>query len=518
MPFGAQLPSLQALAEIAHSRGYSIAPEELVQYRALFQGMIESCDHLEGLPERSLPVQYARSTGHSPSQLENEFNAWAWKCEISGASAGLLEGYKVGVKDSVCVAGVPMRNGSKILGGYTPDIDATVVTRVLQAGGTITGKTNCEDLCLSGAGFTSALGPVHNPYDPARNTGASSSGSAAVIACGDADVAIGGDQGGSIRIPAAWCGIVGLKPTYGLVSFTGCAMIEATLDHVGPMAKDAEGATRLLQAMAGFDPMDPRQRGVIPEDFDFDFLSRLKNGVRGKKIAIVREGFAHNGHDSDLPHSDARVDQKVRAAIACFERLGATVEEISIPLHFDAYHIWSVLLTLGSAQFMLDGEGLGSNWSGFYNTSLAEAFAKGKRAFPNDLPSPAILTSLIGEHFKKQYGGRFYWKAQNQRHLITDQYNEALARFDMLAMPTTPFVATKRVSPQAPLLEYISSSVNMLRNTCVANVTGHPSISLPCAMLDGLPVGLMLTGAHLDDMTLLQAAHAFEGLGSWKDR
>ena len=157
-----------------------------------------------------------------------------------------------------------MTNGSKILDGYIPDVDATVVSRILNSGATIVGKTNAEDFCFSGGSHTGAHGPVRNPRKPTHSTGGSSSGSAAALAAGDIELALGGDQGGSIRIPAAWSGVYGLKPTYGLVPYTGCSMIEMTLDHVGPMANSSEGIARLLSSIAGPDVNDPRQRGVIP--------------------------------------------------------------------------------------------------------------------------------------------------------------------------------------------------------------------------------------------------------------
>jgi amidase len=245
------------------------------------------------------------------------------------------------------------------------------------------------------------------------------------------------------------------------------------------MANSSEGVARLLQAIAGTDPYDPRQRGVIPIGYDLDFLSRLDAGVRGKKIAIVREGFAQDGKDVGFPPADPEVDRHVRDAIRAYEQLGAMVEEISVPLHLDAYYIWSLIITFGSAEFMIKGSGLGTNWQGFYNSSLGEAVARAVKARPNDLP-------------------------------------EALQQYDILAMPTTPFTATKQVERGASLTEYIVPTLDMLRNTCVADITGHPSISIPCGMLNGLPVGMMLTGRHLEDNLLVQAAAAFETLGDWR--
>jgi amidase len=206
----------------------------------------------------------------------------------------------------------------------------------------------------------------------------------------------------------------------------------------------------------------------------------------------------------------------VKDAIRAYEQLGAMVEEISVPLHLDAYYIWSLIITFGSAEFMIKGSGLGTNWQGFYNSSLGEAVARAVKARPNDLPEAAIMSLLAGDFIQSEYGGRYYWKAQNQRHLIRDAYDAALQQYDILAMPTTPFTATKQVERGASLTEYIVPTLDMLRNTCVADITGHPSISIPCGMLNGLPVGMMLTGRHLEDNLLVQAAAAFETLGDWR--
>jgi len=516
MPVGPELPSMAMLADIAEGFGMDVSDEDLASYQALAAGTVNACRFIERFPEKRLPVKYSRDSGWRPGADENPQNGWYWRCNIEGSGAGVLKGLNVAIKDAVCIAGIPMMNGSRVLEGFVPDVDATVVTRILDEGGTITGKTNCEDFCFSGAGHTCSLGPVGNPYRPTHNPGGSSNGSAVVLVNGDADVAIGGDQGGSIRLPASWSGCYGLKPTYGLVPYTGCAMIETTVDHLGPMAMTTEGIARLLTAIAGLDPEDPRQRGVITPEYKTDYMAALKVGVKGKKIALVREGFAHDGADVGFPPSCEEVDRRVAEATRQFEKLGASVEEISIPMHLDGFHLWNVIITLGSAEFMLKGSGLGTNWKGFYNSNLGEALARGIRSRINDMPVTAKSVLLVGEYLQREYLGRYYWKAQNIRHLLNAAYDEALSRYDMLAMPTTPFTATEMVGRDASIVETVGNALNMLRNTCIADVTGHPSISIPCGMKDGLPFGLMLTARHLDEATLIAASAAFEGLGDWK--
>ena len=516
MPTGPNYPTIDVVVALAKAEGFMLDDATLASFHKMVSGSVTACRQLERFEELRPEVKYPRTTGNRPSAEENPFNGWMWKCDIKGADTGVLSGYRVGIKDTVAMAGLPMRNGSHMLEGFTPSIDATIVTRILDAGGHIIGRTTCEDLSFSGAGYTSAMGAAKNPANPGRNTGGSSSGSGVVLAAGDADVAIGGDQGGSIRLPASWCGVQGLKPTYGLVPYTGIAAIEMTIDHVGPMARDSEGVARMLQAIAGHDPLDSRQRGIVKPGQSFDFVSKLQDGIKGKRIAVLKEGFSQDGKDIGVPAADPAVDAKVRAAIEGLRQLGAEVEEVSVPMHMDAYYIWSVIATQGVNDLMLKGAGNGSNFMGWYDTALGEALTRGLAARPNDLPPAAMYIILASEYLNKTHGRRYYWKAQNQRHLVSQAYEKVFESFDMIAMPTTPFTATKQMERDAPVLEFVANSLNMLRNTCVADLTGHPSMSIPCGNVDGLPVGLMLTGRNMEDMTLLQAARAFETLGDWK--
>src|SRR5215472_14488125 len=226
-----------------------------------------------------------------------------------------------------------MMNGSSVLEGYVPETDATIVTRILDAGGEILGKAVCEHLCFSGSSFTSDTGPVHNPHNPAYSAGGSSSGSAALVVVGECDMAIGGDQGGSIRIPASWSGAYGLKPTYGLVPYTGAFPIELTLDHLGPMARSAADCALLLEVIAGPDGLDPRQQANLSPA---QYTKSLTGNVRGLRIAIVQDGFG-------LPGSEKDVDEGVTSAAHGFEKLDAPVTSVSIPWHRDGSALFAGL-------------------------------------------------------------------------------------------------------------------------------------------------------------------------------
>jgi amidase len=294
-------------------------------------------------------------------------------------------------------------------------------------------------------------------------------------------------------------------------------MIEMTLDHVGPMCNSTEGVARMLSVLAGPDPLDPRQRGVIPNDYEHDYAPALERGVAGMRIGVVKEGFAQAPwQDLGLPASETVVDQKVMAAVRRLESLGAEVAEVSIPMHLMGPYIFRGIIAEGAAQFMIKENGAGTNWTGFYNTTLSEAFARGWRARPKSLPPGMVALVLTGEYLQRYYHGRYYAKAQNVRQRLVAAYDEALHDHDLLAMPTIPFRAPPIPPPDCSIEELLSATGAMYANTCQADVTGHPAMSIPCGMAEGLPIGMMLTGRRFDDASVIAASQAFESLGDWK--
>ncbi|MBA2693786.1 MAG: amidase [Rubrobacter sp.] len=358
-------PSTAKVREMAEAFGLELGEGEAEDLAGLMAATVGSYDRLEELSEPALPAKYPRSGGYRPEPEENPLNAWYRRCEIKGAkNGGPLSGKRLAIKDNVAVAGVPMMNGTSTLEGYTPEFDATIVRRILDAGGEVVGKAVCESLCFSGGSHTSDTGPVLNPHDHSRSAGGSSSGSAALVAAGEVDMAIGGDQGGSIRMPAGWCGIYGLKGTHGLVPYTGVFPIEITLDHTGPMAATVEDVALLLSAIAGEDNgLDPRQNGVEVGDY----LGGLEGGVEGMRIGVVSEGFAWPGLTED------DVDDAVRSAAEEFGKLGAEVSEVSIPLHRDGVHIWNGIAIEGATELMVRGNSMGTNWKGHIRINLSDS-------------------------------------------------------------------------------------------------------------------------------------------------
>lgn len=495
-------PSIIELGRIAANFGFDLSDAELEEFRAVGDGTLASYARLDQLPAPTLPVKYPRDAGWAPSDSDNPFNAWAWRCSVKGAESGKLKGRKIVLKDNICLAGIPLRNGSAVLDGFSPNEDATVVTRILDAGGEIVGKAVCESFCCSANSHTSDGKPVQNPANPVYSPGGSSSGCGALVASGEVEMALGCDQGGSIRLPAAWCGIVGLKPTYGLVPYTGIFPIEPTLDHVGPMTRTVADSALLLEVIAGEDGLDPRQVKVRTSSYS----EALTGDISDLRIAVLKEGFGWPDA------SEADVDEAVRSEVGAMERLGATVHEVSIPLHREAIHIAYAIYMEGATAFMISGDGMGFNWRGHYLVGLRDFYGRARRARPNDFPATVKLLALFGKYMSDRYNGHYYAKAQNLIPKLRAAYDAVLAEADLLVMPTAPMKPMLiPVTPDVP--EYFRAAFGSGVNAVPFDITGHPAISVPCGRVEGLPIGMMLVGRYFDENTVLRAAHAYEQKG-----
>ena len=499
-----QRPTHAQLKEIVGELGMNMSDARVQEFLDVMQGTLDAYDVVDAMPDHLPPVLYPRTAGHRPSPEENPLNAWYVKTEVRGAPRGPLHGRTVALKDNVCLAGVPMMNGASTLKGYTPDVDATIVTRLLDAGATITGKAHCEYFCLSGGSHTNATGPVVNPHKPGYSAGGSSSGSGALVANGDVDMAIGGDQGGSIRMPAAYCGCYGMKPTHGLVPYTGVMPIETTIDHTGPMTQNVRDNAVMLQAIAGADGLDPRQYEPQVDDY----TGAIGRGAGGLRIGMVKEGFGRE-------NSEADVDAKVQAGAELLRRLGATVDEVSIPAHLNGPAIWTPIALEGLTNQMMLGNGMGTGWKGMYTTSLLD-FHANWRSRADELSDTLKICMFMGQYYLKHHRGHYYAKAQNLARQLREEYDKMFGAYDLLLMPTLPIKATPLPPPDAPLSLYCQRAFEMLANTCPFDVTGHPAMSIPCGMSDGLPVGLMLVAAKWREATIYRAAAAFEQADDWR--
>ena len=499
-----QPPSSQELVRLAATFGLELSRDELETFTEVAGPALSVLGRLDELDDERLPVRYPREdTGHRPTGEENPSNGWSWVCSIRGAEDGPLAGRRVGIKDNVAVAGLPLLNGSPIMEGYVPREDATVVTRLLDAGAHIVGKTAVPAFCFDGGGLTGYPEPQPtNPHDPSRMCGSSSNGSAAVIVTGGADMALGGDQGGSIRLPASWSGCCGHKPTHGLVPYTGIFPIELTLDHIGPMARTAADCALMLDTIAGEDGLDPRQIGVRVQAY----REGLDAGPDGLRVGVLLEGFG-------IPDaSEPDVDAAVRAAADTLARGGAEVEEVSVPMHRDALAIWGAIANEGATDLMVRGDAFGTNHKGHYSTDMVDFYGRARRARANDYSVTVKLTMLLGAYLSERYNHHYYAKAQNLGRRLRRSYAEALERYDVLVLPTTAMKARPFPPAGAPITEVLGAALGNLHNTSPFDVTGNPALSVPCGTSDGLPVGMMLVGRHFDDATVLRAGHAFQRL------
>jgi amidase len=497
-------PSPRQLREAAEALGVSLTDAQVEEYIPLIDGALELYRRLDAMPDFLPETAYPRSPGHMPDATEDPLGGWYVKTSIAGAEDGILSGRRVVLKDNICLAGVPMMIGSSIIEGYVPDVDATVVRRVLDAGGEIAGKAKCEHLSRAGGSSTASSGPVRNPHDRDRMTGGSSSGCAAIVASGEVAMAIGGDQAGSIRFPSSFCGIYGLKPTWGLVPYTGVAPLEMTLDHLGPMTATVEDNALLLEAIAGPDDgLDPRQ--YAPEVDRY--TDALERGVDGLRIGVLAEGFG-------LPLSEPEVDGAVRDAAERLRSLGAEVTDVSLPEHqLGLLALLPIFLQGNIAMFKADT--LLTNSRGLYVTSLGRAFG-GWRQRANELSEGLKVELLMAEHVERTHRQRHYAKAQNLSRRLSAAYDGVLADVDLLLMPTVPHRAPLLPAADAPLEERLAPTLEATVNTAPFNCTGHPAMSVPCAKRDGLPIGMMLVAGRYAESTIYRAAHAFEQGCDWR--
>jgi amidase len=508
------VPDVEEVVAVARELGIHLGLEEAILYRKYLLEQLREFDTFvqARLEEPGPPrVSAARPPGYKPRPDEDPLNAWMWKCRIEGADGGLLAGKTVSFKDHIAVAGLPMSFGAFALEGFIPDFDATVVTRVLQAGGTIIGKNVMNGLS-GGFGTGGGIGDYGRPLNPhnhAHVTGGSSSGSGAAVAAGEVDISFGGDQGGSIRIPAAFCGIIGHKPTFGLVSHFGIGFgSDQSIDYTGPMTRTVEDAAAALQATAGYDPYDPRSTRDVPTSMDV--LSRLADGVSGLRIGVLQEGF---------DEAEVEVRNLVLAAVDVLAKAGADVSEVSIPEHHAVRTAQAALGAEGALAVFNTGF-FGAFTRTYYPASLIAAINK-MWASHADLLAPRSKLSLIAaELSRRNYHGRVYAKAQNVRPAYIKAYDAALADVDVLVMPTCLMTAPKNHTPGS-YLEAVednltSQRLGSSRNTQPFNYTGHPALALPVGKSSaGLPVSMQLVGRFFDDLLLMRVAYAYQHSTDW---
>jgi aspartyl-tRNA(Asn)/glutamyl-tRNA(Gln) amidotransferase subunit A len=412
-----------------------------------------------------------------------------------------LAGVPVAVKDNICTHGVPTTAGSRILEGYVPPYDATVVERLQAAGAIIVGKTNCDEFAMGSSNENSAYFATRNPWDVACAPGGSSGGSAAAVAARMVPVALGSDTGGSVRQPASFCGVVGLKPTYGRVSRYGLLAFGSSLDQIGPLARTVRDAALLLRVMAGHDPMDATSSD-LPVD---DYLAEIDRPVSGLRVGVPR-ALLTEGVD---PAVRDRFDEALRA----LEGLGVTLVDIELPHAAHAIPVYYLVATAEASSNLAryDGVRYGVRPALDRDATLGDLYDRTReQGFGPEVKRRIMLGTYV---LSAGYYDAYYLRAQRVRTLIRRDYEQAFERVDAVAMPTSPspaFGLGERVDD--PLQMYLADVF-----TVSANLAGLPAISVPCGHSDSprLPVGLQFIGRAFAESTMLRLASAYEAATPW---
>lgn len=408
----------------------------------------------------------------------------------SGGKLGLLAGIPVAVKDNICTDGIKTTCGSKILNNFTPTYDAFVIKRIKEEDGIIIGKTNLDEFAMGSSCENSAFGPTHNPRDLERVPGGSSGGSAAAVAADMSPLALGSDTGGSIRQPASFCGIVGLKPTYGLVSRYGLVAFASSLDQIGPMAKNVFDAALLLQAIAGYDKQDSTSvNAEIP-----DYLNEIKKDIKGAKIGIPREYF------------DEGVEKDIRdAVLKRIKELGVETVDISLPNTGYGIATYYIVAPSEASSNLARYDGtIYGNRVGGYN-GLKEMLSKTRsERFGREIKRRIMLGTFA---LSSGYYDAYYLRALKIRRLIKNDFDRAFEQVDAIVGPTSPVAPFKLgENINDPLKMYLSDLL-----TVTANLAGIPGISIPCGKdSNNLPIGLQILGRPFTEAFLLRLARAFE--------
>jgi aspartyl-tRNA(Asn)/glutamyl-tRNA(Gln) amidotransferase subunit A len=409
-----------------------------------------------------------------------------------GGERGLLFGLPAGIKDNIVTEGLTTTCASQFLSNYNPIYSATAARKLEQAGAVTIGKLNMDEFAMGGSNENSSFYPTRNPWNTDYVPGGSSGGSAASVAAGQVYFALGSDTGGSIRQPAAYCGIVGLKPTYGLVSRFGLVAFASSLDQIGPLTKNVEDSAYVLQAIAGYDASDSTSANVdIP-----DYTSALTGDVKGLRIGVPKEYLGAG--------IDPRVKEAVLEALAVYESLGATWEEISLPHTEYAIAAYYLLASSEASSNLARFDGVRYGVRADNPDNLIDLYRKSRsQGFGPEVKRRIMLGTYA---LSSGYYDAYYLKAQKVRTLIKGDFDQAFQKYDLIIGPTAPTPAF-RIGEQVgdPLTMYLNDIC-----TIPVSLAGVPAISVPCGLADGLPIGLQIIGKAFDETTVLRAAHAFE--------
>ncbi|WP_043934320.1 Asp-tRNA(Asn)/Glu-tRNA(Gln) amidotransferase subunit GatA [Bacillus sp. EB01] len=414
------------------------------------------------------------------------------KAQRQQTANGILSGMPIGIKDNIVTKGLKTTCASKILGNFDPIYNATVMDK-LDAAGTITiGKLNMDEFAMGSSNENSAYQKTRNPWDLERVPGGSSGGSAASVAAGEVLFSLGSDTGGSIRQPASFCGVIGMKPTYGRVSRYGLVAFASSLDQIGPITRNVKDNAYLLNAICGIDPMDSTSANMeVP-----DFTNGLTGDIKGMKIGIPKE-YLGEGVQEEVKNS-------IRAALNVLEEQGAIIEEVSLPHSKYALAAYYILSSSEASANLARFDGVRYGHRTEHAEDLLSMYKKTRSEGFGDEVKRRIMLGTFA--LSSGYYDAYYKKAQKVRTLIKKDFEDVFQKFDLIVGPTTP-------TPAFKIGEIIDDPLTMYANdilTIPVNLAGVPAISVPCGFSSGLPLGLQIIGKHFDEATIYRAAYAFE--------
>jgi amidase/aspartyl-tRNA(Asn)/glutamyl-tRNA(Gln) amidotransferase subunit A len=492
--------SVAELESLGERYGFAVGDEGAPEIRDAVNAMVDGLEDVETVAAVGGGSTSGDRSWWSPDS--DPHNAIATACSVPPTTEdGPLAGLDVGLKDNVAVAGVPLEAGSDVLYGHVAATDATVVDRLRAAGATIAAKTRMDELAGGGGGSNSRAGPVLNPHDERRVPGGSSSGSAAAVASGRVDVALGTDTGGSVRIPASFCGIVGLLPTYGLVPLSGVVEATYTQDAVGPMTTTVHDAACVLEAIAGKDPADPASLQAAGRDGyrTGGYVAAVEDPPDPAELRVgVLEAAFEDGVDDD-------VADRVRGEVERVADAGASVETVVVEDLLDAGKVAKTTASYVELADHWRAGGATPRRNGTIDPRYQAAFARHRRAASGDLGRFATAKVLAGARITEATDGRYYTLARAVLRRVGRRVRALFDEVDVVATPTMPAVAPRIEDATDPGFDYALQ-------TRIATIAGVPAISIPAGTVEGLPVGLQLLGDRFDERTVLGAAESVSRL------
>ncbi|MEO9323293.1 amidase family protein [Nocardioides sp. C4-1] len=505
----------QDVTELSAALHFPVSDDEAEAYVELTASMAETIARFEDVAERAgRPSAPDRDPGRVPTKDEDPLHAVLRWVDVRESDEGLLAGVTMLVKDNIPVAGVPMTMGSSVL-ETTPVEDSELVARALAQGGRIVGITNMEAFAFSGGGETSGHARTLNAFDRSRCASGSSTGSAVGLWYDGIDLAWGTDTGGSCRIPASWSGVLGLKPTHGLVPVTGIPSSDWRFDHAGPLARRTEMMALGMEAVVDRVVVDHTVPSA-PQAFErvsyVDAVAAAGESLAGLRIGLVVDGLLRGDQPGD-PEGTAETSAAVRASVERLRSLGATVEEVSLPVLGEGGDVMFAAM-LESATAATLGWPTGYHWWSESSPELALDMARSLQARGDRLPPNFKAVLMMGTHLNRTLGGSIGARAHQLATPMRLAVDAALDRYDVLMMPTTTHPPMAALD-DAGLVERSNRGWGMMHNVPLFNLTGHPALSMPAAEVDGLPVGVMAVTRRYHDDRLLSLAQTIERTIGW---